>query len=88
MEPSERTGKCGTRSSPRRAEYALAVGGLGLGVGEFAVMGLLPDLARDLGISIPQAGHAISAYALGVAVGAPVIAVLAATMARKKLLWS
>jgi DHA1 family inner membrane transport protein len=49
-------------------------------------MGLLPDLARDLNVSIPQAGHAISAYALGVVVGAPIIAVLSARMARRTLL--
>jgi DHA1 family inner membrane transport protein len=74
------------KSSRQRAEFALAVGGFGIGVGEFAVMGLLPDLSRDLSISIPQAGHIISAYALGVVVGAPVIAVLAAKMTRRMLL--
>jgi DHA1 family inner membrane transport protein len=49
-------------------------------------MGLLPDLARDLVIPIPRAGHVVSAYALGVVVGAPVIAVLAAKMAHRTLL--
>jgi len=82
MEPMRRTGQ------RRIAEFALAVGGLGIGVGEFATMGLLPDLAQHLGISIPQAGHMISAYALGVVVGAPVIAVLAARMARRTLLFA
>src|SRR5205085_4290637 len=72
--------------SPRRAELALAAGGLGVGVGEFAIMGLLPNVADDLGISIPQAGHVISAYALGVVVGSPIIAVLAARLARRMLL--
>ena len=48
------------------------------GIGEFVMMGILPDVAKDLGISIPTAGHFISAYALGVCVGAPVL-----TLARK-----
>jgi DHA1 family inner membrane transport protein len=80
MKPMRRT------RQRRIAEFALAVGGLGIGVGEFAIMGLLPDLAQDLRISIPQAGHVISAYALGVVVGAPIIVVLAAKMARRTLL--
>jgi DHA1 family inner membrane transport protein len=68
------------------AEIALAVGGFGIGTGEFAIMGLLPDVANDIGVSIPAAGHVISAYALGVVVGAPVIAVLAARLSRRMLL--
>ena len=52
---------------------ALAFGTLGLGIAEFVMMGILPDVAKDLGISIPVAGHFISAYALGVCVGAPVL---------------
>ena len=44
---------------------------IGLGIAEFVMMGILPDVAKDLHISIPQAGHFISAYALGVCVGAP-----------------
>lgn len=71
---------------PHWAEFALAVGGLGIGIGEFVIMGLLPNVAQDFRISIPQAGHAISAYALGVVVGAPVIAVLAARLTRHVLL--
>lgn len=51
----------------------LAVGGLGIGTTEFAIMGLLPDIANSLNVSIPDAGHFISAYALGVVVGAPLI---------------
>src|SRR5438445_6302360 len=70
----------------RLAEVALAVGGFGIGTGEFAIMGLLPDVANDIGVSIPAAGHIISAYALGVVVGAPVIAVLAARLTRRMLL--
>jgi MFS transporter, DHA1 family, inner membrane transport protein len=68
------------------AELALAVGGFGIGTGEFAIMGLLPHVAGDLGVSVPRAGHVISAYALGVVVGAPLIAVIAARWARHRLL--
>ena len=45
------------------AGFALAVGGFGIGTGEFGIMGLLPDVAGDIGVSIPLAGHVISAYA-------------------------
>jgi MFS transporter, DHA1 family, inner membrane transport protein len=65
---------------------ALAVGGFAIGTTEFATMSLLPFFSRDLGISAPTAGHVISAYALGVVVGAPLIAVLTARMARRTLL--
>jgi len=51
----------------------LAIGGLGIGTTEFTIMGLLPDMAKTLQISIPEAGHLISAYAFGVVVGAPVL---------------
>ncbi len=67
-------------------ELALAVGGFGIGTGEFAIMGLLPNVAASYGVSIPQAGHVISAYAIGVVIGAPVIAALAAKLPRKTLL--
>jgi DHA1 family inner membrane transport protein len=69
----------------RAAEFALAVGGFGIGTGEFASMGLLPNVATGLGVSVPTAGHVISAYALGVVVGAPLIAVAAARMSRRTL---
>jgi DHA1 family inner membrane transport protein len=65
---------------------ALAVGGFAIGTGEFAVMSLLPYFTAGLGISAPEGGHVISAYAVGVVVGAPLIAVLAARMARRTLL--
>lgn len=68
------------------AIVALGVGGFAIGTGEFVIMGLLPEIASDLGVSIPQAGHVISAYALGVVVGAPVLAVLAASWPRRALL--
>ncbi|MDF1484425.1 MFS transporter [Ramlibacter sp. H39-3-26] len=69
-----------------RAVLALGVGGFAIGTGEFVIMGLLPEVARSLGVTIPQAGHVISAYALGVVVGAPVLAVLTAGWGRRRLL--
>ncbi|MFV3128874.1 MFS transporter [Niveispirillum sp. KHB5.9] len=66
--------------------FALAMGGFAIGTTEFAVMSLLPYFAPGLGIDEPTAGHVISAYALGVVVGAPVIAVLAAKLSRRTLL--
>jgi len=68
------------------AELALAVGGFGIGTGEFVMMGLLPDVAGNFSVSIPAAGHIISAYALGVVVGAPLISVAAARWSRQRLL--
>lgn len=65
---------------------AMALGGLAIGTTEFASMGLLPAFAADLGATVPQAGTAISAYAIGVVVGAPVLAVLGARWPRKHLL--
>ena len=61
----------------KKSLIALAFGTLGLGIAEFVMMGILPDVARDLKISIPAAGHFISAYALGVCVGAPVLTYIA-----------
>lgn len=57
----------------KKSLIALAFGTLGLGIAEFVMMGILPDIARDLHISIARAGHLISAYALGVCVGAPML---------------
>lgn len=68
------------------ALFALAMGGFALGTTEFVSMGLLPQLANGVGVSIPMAGHAISAYALGVVVGAPVVVVLGARLPRRALL--
>ena len=73
-------------SHPDLVHFALAVGGFAIGTTEFATMSLLPYFARDLGIDAPTAGHVISAYALGVVIGAPLIAVLAARIARRTLL--
>ena len=58
-------------TSNKKALIALAIGGFGIGMTEFVIMGILPDVALALDISIPQAGHFIAAYALGVVVGAP-----------------
>lgn len=66
--------------------FALAVGAFAIGTTEFATMSLLPYFAHDLHIDAPTAGHVISAYALGVVVGAPLLTVLAARMARRTLL--
>lgn len=74
------------RVHPGWVLFALAMGGFAIGTTEFASMSLLPYFALDLGIDEPTAGHVISAYAMGVVVGAPVIAVLAARLPRKVLL--
>jgi len=68
------------------AIIALGVGGFAIGTGEFVIMGLLPEVAADMQVSIPEAGHVISAYALGVVLGAPLLAVLAAGWPRRTLL--
>ena len=57
----------------KKALLALAIGGFGIGMTEFVIMGILPEVARALDITIPTAGHFISAYALGVVVGAPLL---------------
>ena len=68
------------------AELAMALGGFGIGTGEFVIMGLLPEVAEQTGVPVTEAAYAISAYALGVVVGAPVIAVLAARSRRHVVL--
>ncbi|SAK52477.1 transporter, major facilitator family protein [Caballeronia catudaia] len=68
--------------------FALAVAAFGIGTTEFVIMGLLPNVARDLAVSIPAAGMLVSGYALGVTVGAPILAVVTAKMPRKKALMS
>ncbi|MEP9403388.1 MFS transporter [Sphingomonas sp. VNH70] len=72
--------------SPALVHFALALGGFAIGTTEFATMSLLPFFASGLHIDEPTAGHVISAYALGVVVGAPLLAVLGARMARRTLL--
>ncbi|MGN6578243.1 MAG: MFS transporter [Nocardioides sp.] len=68
------------------ATVALAVGGFASGTTEFVAMGLLPEMAEGVDVSIPQAGHVISLYALGVVVGAPLIAIFGARLPRRGLL--
>ncbi|WP_435825089.1 MFS transporter [Nocardia niwae] len=81
-----------TAAPPGRTDWhvpamlALALGGFGIGTTEFVTMGLLPDIASAVHVSEPTAGHAVSAYALGVVIGAPLIAALCARVPRKRLL--
>tara|TARA_Y100000782_G_scaffold108718_1_gene132721 strand:+ start:8699 stop:9886 length:1188 start_codon:yes stop_codon:yes gene_type:complete len=71
-----------------KAFIALAIGGFGIGLTEFVIMGILPDVANAIDITIPQAGHFISAYALGVVVGAPIFTAIGGKMpAHKALIW-
>ncbi|MDT7798880.1 MAG: transporter, family, inner rane transport protein [Actinomycetota bacterium] len=70
------------------ALLALAISAFGIGTTEFVIMGLLPEVAGDFGVSIPSAGLLISGYALGVVVGAPVLTALASRVPRKTVLVS
>ncbi|MEN5218252.1 MFS transporter [Pseudomonas pudica] len=74
------------KSTVAKMEAAMALGSFAIGTGEFAIMGLMPDIASNLQLSEPQVGHAISAYALGVMVGAPTLAILGARLLRKHML--
>ncbi|RYE27308.1 MAG: MFS transporter [Sphingobacteriaceae bacterium] len=65
---------------------SLAIGGFSIGMTEFLMMGVLPDISRSLHISIPTAGHLISVYALGVVIGAPVMVGLTSHLPPKKVL--
>ncbi|MGY3232468.1 DHA1 family inner membrane transport protein [Luteibacter sp. HA06] len=74
-------------TSPSRLPLlALAVAAFAIGTTEFVIMGLLPEVASDLKVSIPSAGMLVSGYALGVAVGAPLLAAFTAKMERKHAL--
>lgn len=66
--------------------FPLALGGLAIGTTEFVIMGLLPDIASSINVSIPVAGHLISAYALGVVIGAPILVALSAKFPPKYIL--
>lgn len=68
------------------AQAALALGGFAIGTTEFAAMSFLPAYTADLGVDAPTGGHAISAYALGVVIGAPLLAVVGARLERRFLL--
>ena len=70
----------------KKSLFALLLGGLTIGITEFVIMGLLPDIAADLKVSIPKAGYLISAYALGVVIGAPIIVIAGRNLPPKKIL--
>ena len=70
----------------KKSLIALSLGGLTIGITEFVMMGLLPDIASDMKVSIPVAGYLISAYALGVVIGAPLLVILGRNFAPKKML--
>jgi len=73
-------------SGTRLPLLALAMASFGIGTTEFVIMGLLPDVARDLAVTIPQAGMLVSGYAMGVAVGAPILAIATARLDRRHAL--
>lgn len=68
------------------ALLALAIGAFGIGTTEFVITGLLPDIAADFGVSIPTAGYLTTGYALGVVVGAPLLAIVGRRVSRKRML--
>jgi DHA1 family inner membrane transport protein len=68
------------------ALLALAIGAFGIGTTEFVIMGLLPDVAADFGVSVPTAGFLVTGYALGVMFGAPLMTVLGTKISRKNML--
>jgi DHA1 family inner membrane transport protein len=68
------------------ALLALAIGAFGIGTTEFVVMGLLPDIAGDFGVSVPTAGFLVTGYALGVVLGAPLMTVLGTKISRRRML--
>jgi DHA1 family inner membrane transport protein len=74
------------KSTNSRALLALAVASFGIGTTEFVIMGLLPNVAHDLGVTIPQAGLLVSGYALGVVFGAPILAIATARIDRRRAL--
>lgn len=76
----------GRLGSGRRALLALAAGGFAIGTGEFVMMGLLPQVAADLSVSVPRAGQLIAVYALGVVVGAPLLTAASVRHRRKTVL--
>ncbi|WP_433462477.1 MFS transporter [Spirillospora sp. CA-128828] len=68
------------------ALLALAIGAFGIGTTEFVIMGLLPQVGTDLGVSVPTAGLLVTGYALGVMIGAPIMTVLGTRISRKNML--
>ncbi|MFG3191037.1 MFS transporter [Streptomyces omiyaensis] len=82
----DRSSNSGKGRAAPLALLALAVGAFGIGTTEFVIMGLLPEIADDYGVSIPTAGLLVTGYALGVVVGAPLLTVLGNRAGRKKML--
>lgn len=80
------TAEAAAAGSSRLALLALSVAAFAIGTTEFVIMGLLPEVATDLHVSIPSAGLLVSGYALGVAAGAPLLAALTARMERRNAL--
>ncbi len=74
------------KGSVKKVIISLALGTFGLGMAEFGIMGVLTELATDVGISIPAAGHMISYYALGVVIGAPIVAIFSSRFSLKHVL--
>ncbi|KNB49093.1 MFS transporter [Streptomyces caatingaensis] len=70
------------------ALLALAIGAFGIGTTEFVTSGLLPEVAEEFGVSVPTAGYLTTGYALGVVVGAPILAIVGSRVSRKKMLIS
>ncbi|TDX09432.1 DHA1 family arabinose polymer transporter-like MFS transporter [Flavobacterium sp. S87F.05.LMB.W.Kidney.N] len=75
-----------TFNEMKKSLIALSLGGLTIGITEFVMMGLLPDIASDMKVSIPVAGYLISSYALGVVIGAPLLVIAGRNYAPKKML--
>ncbi|MDV6314850.1 MFS transporter [Idiomarina sp. HP20-50] len=75
-----------SKAQVQLAIFAMAIGSFAIGIGEFVIMGLLPDVATDFNTDTRQTGHLISLYALGVVIGAPLITILFARFPRKPML--
>ena len=72
----------------KKGLYALSFGTFGLGIAEYIMMSILPDVAADFGVSLPETGHLISAYALGVCVGAPLIVIVTRNWPLRRILFA
>lgn len=77
-----------TKTPPSRIAplFALGIGAFGIGLTEFVIMGLLPQVAQDLGVSLPRSGLLITGYALGVTIGGPVLAIAASRLPHRAVL--
>ncbi|WP_458123538.1 MFS transporter [Paenibacillus sp. Z3-2] len=83
---ASKSSQSGKRGAFPLSLFCLTIGAFAIGMTEFIIMGLLPNVATDLNVSIPQAGQLITGYALGVAVGAPILTVFTHKIPQKKLL--